>query len=172
MATAALNSDPTMLDRLEKDLMSKVTLAYAERADINAKVMGVFSLDDLENKNESDLAESIAVGVGYYGAQGHNPASVGQQNGERGPAGKMIEFNFIILLALPAHDGYVERPDATTLLTILRLFIQGSIIDNDPRQRCWDWIQEKPEIADSTDTTLYYSQLWRVLIPVPTRRAV
>lgn len=166
MAALPLNQDPFMAQRMEQSLISNCTDALAEYPDLNANVMGVFSLDDMEKLQESSLAERIAIGVALISITPVSARRDPQYNGEGGPAGKMLDFTFMVILGLPANDQYPRRFDASAILSILRFHTLGTGIEDGRMQRPWEFVQEKPEIADSTRTMLYYSQLWRVTIPI------
>lgn len=164
MATLMLNKDNSMLQRMELDLVNKVTAAY-NAAGLTANIHGVFSLDDLEQKEESDLCGLLAVGVGYAGAEPAEPR--GQLNtAPGGSAAKMVDFMFHLILAVPHGLNCVERYEATKLLTVLRNSILGSSCSGDATNRTWAFVKEFPNIADSSDTMLYYSQVWRLAVPV------
>lgn len=164
-----LNKDPDMITVMQFDLVAKAQLGLQAIPDLNAKVKGVFSIDDLEAMNEQELAEMLAVGVGYFGCQPTAERTGEQFNGERGNAARMLDFHFLIIIACPANDQYSPRSEPTTLLTVLRSAILGTTVGMDRVQRMWEFIQEKPEIADSTRTMLYYSQLWRVVMPIASK---
>ena len=161
---ARLNQSNDMIERMEHDLVTKAQTAYANSG-LTAKIHGVFSLDDLEDKEESDLCNGLAVGVGYAGAEAVHPkAPMGTAPG--GAAPKMVDFIFHIILAVPHGTGCTERFDATRLLTALRFSILGTSCSADSTNRTWAFEKEFPNITDSTDTMLYYSQVWRLAMPV------
>lgn len=161
-----LNRDVTMIERMEGDLATKCGAALTQ-VSITAGVHGVFSLDDLEKKTEADLCGSIAIGVGYMGAEpthlDSNPKA--PLNVGKGEAVKSLDFMFTVILAVPTGADCMERYDATKILTVLRQKIMGSDVDGDQVQRTWAFVKEQPNIAASTDTMLYYSQVWRVALP-------
>ena len=160
-----LNQDNDMLERMELDLSTKAQAAFVA-AGVQSNVHGVFSLDDLENKTEQDLCNLIAVGVGYAGAEPSEvPAKPGQPSAPGGNTVKVIDFVFHVILAVPHGKDCVERYSATKLLTILRRSIQGTPVDGDETNRTWSFTKEFPNVNDSTDTMLYYSQVWAVRIP-------
>ena len=161
-----LNRDADMIQRMETDLATKCAAAFAS-VQIAAGVHGVFSIDDLEQKTASDLCGNIAIGVGYMGAEPTNLDSNPKAalNVGRGEAVKSLDFMFMIILAVPYGDACLERYDATKLLTLLRQTVMGSTVDNDAVQRTWAFVKEQPQISASTETMLYYSQVWRVALP-------
>ena len=165
MATL-LNRDQSMIERMEGDLATKCAAAVAGIS-VTAGVHGVFSLDDLEKKTEADLCGGIAIGVGYMGAEpthlDTNPKAA--LNVGKGEAVKSLDFMFTVILAVPTGADCAERYDATKILTVLRQTIMGSDVDGDHVQRSWAFVKEQPNIAASTDTMLYYSQVWRVALP-------
>jgi len=156
-----------MVERMEADLGAKASAAYTA-AGISPAILGVFSLDDLEKKLESDLCGKLAVGVGYAGAEPtavvsnpKAPLNVGSSN-----AAKTVDFIFTVILAVPTGPECTERHSATKLLTILRLGILGSTVSGDNTNRTWAFVRESPNITESTETMLYYSQVWRVAMPI------
>lgn len=164
MATTRLNQDVGMVERMERDLTEKAQAAYAA-AGLSANIHGVFSLDDLEDTQESDLCGKLAVGVGYAGAESVTPAPVASGPGGVNTA-KMVDFIFHVILAVPHGQGCIERYDATKLLTSLRNAINGKHCSGDTTNRVWSFVKEFPNITDSTDTMLYYSQVWRLAMPL------
>lgn len=161
-----LNTDPGMIERMEVDLATKAEAAYTS-AGLSPVVFGVFSLDDLEKKSEADLCQKLAVGVGYAGAEPtvaqnlRDNLNVGSSN-----AAKTVDFIFTIILAVPTGAECSERYSATKLLTILRMGILGSSVSGDITNRTWAFVKESPNVQESTDTMLYYSQVWRVAMQV------
>lgn len=152
-----------MLERLELSLVSKAQEAFIA-AGLTANIHGVFSLDDLEDQTESDLCGKLAVGVGYAGAEPGTEAR-GQSSAPGGNTVKVIDFLFHVILAVPHGKGCAERYSATKLLTVLRRSIQGTPGDGDATNRTWTFVKEFPNVNDSTDTMLYYSQVWSLRIP-------
>lgn len=155
-----------MIEQMENDLVAKVTAAYTA-ANLDIGVYGVFSVDDLENKVESELCNKIAIGVGYMGAEptalDSNPKA--PLNVSRGVAAKTLDFMFLVILAVPTGPMCDERFDATKLLTMQRKRIMGSDVAGDVADRTWAFVKEGPEVSASSDTMLYYSQVWRVALP-------
>lgn len=165
MATALkLNSDFEMIERMELDLVSKAQTAFTA-AGLTANIHGVFSLDDLEAKEESDLCNMLAVGVGYAGAETYDTQRSNLNTAPGGPAVKNVDFAFAVILAVPHGVDCAERYSATKLLTVLRLGIIGSIVSGDIASRTWAFVREFPNIQDSTDSMLYYTQMWKVNLP-------
>ena len=161
MSKVLLQDNPQIVQILEKDLIEKALKALNANS-ISAKLHGVFSLDDLEAKTENDLDGFMAVGVGYQGCR-----PVGTQDV---PAGgnrsTHAEFLFMILFAAPTDAVTTQRHDATTMLSVLRRGIMGSPVAGSISQRPWQFVEEKPVIDESTRTMLYYTQVWRVKLPV------
>lgn len=159
-----LNLDPEQLQRMEDDLAQKVQDALAGLT-LSVKIHGIFSIDDLENKRVSDLCNgpSMAIGIGYLGSEGLERP---QRNvtTSHGNAAKAVEFSYMILLAIPADDKCTRRYDGMKLLAALRNRILGSTIDGDRVNRVWDFVQEKPDIGESSKEMLYYSQVWRTVM--------
>lgn len=162
-----LNQDPDMVERMEKDLTSKVKEAF-ESAGVSSMVFGVFSLDDLETKSKDELCNKLAVGVGYVlseptavSTNQKDPLNVGSVN-----AAKTVDFVFSIILAVPTGPECAERYSATKLLTVLRQSILGSTVSGDSTNRTWAFVKEAPNVAESTEEMLYYSQIWRVAVVI------
>lgn len=167
-----------LIDQLERDLIQKAVQAL-KAADIGAKVYGVFSLDDLENQKEEDMDDLIAVGVGYQGA-----TNTSIRNGTDKDKVDVAVFQFMILLACPSGPSSDVRAPATTVLGALRRGIRNSSVGSveapktpdwqtvgirpakGSTQRPWQWIQEVPQVEESTNTMLYYTQIWRLTLPV------
>jgi hypothetical protein len=161
-----LNNDDEMLQRMETDLATKCSAAMTA-AGVTANVHGVFSLDDLEKKGENDLCNKIAVGVGYAGAENRLEARSGRQgDAGGGQAIALMDALFHVLLVVPVGEDCEERYDATKLLTVLRRRVHGTKVDGDSSSRHWAWVKEFPNIEQSSDTLLYYSQVWRASIPM------
>lgn len=158
MTTPRLNQDNDMIERMEADLVAKAEDAFAA-ASLEAGIYGVFSLDDLEEKTEEDLCKKLAVGVGYAGAE---PASdpKGLNSAPGGNTSKGVDFLFHVILAVPHGPDCTERYSATKLLTVLRRSINGTTCSGDATNRTWSFVKELPNVQDSTDTMLYYSQVW------------
>lgn len=162
MTPVPLIKDPMLLERLEKDLIEKACTAL-DGAQIAAQVLGVFSLDELESKNEKELGGLLAVGVGYLGCR----STTTQENTAQSQGRAMNEYRFMILFAAPVDDQLSQRVYATTLLSTLRRGVLGSHIRDDATrtQRTWQFVEEQPVINESTRTMLYYTQVWRVALP-------
>lgn len=164
-ANTRLNADDEMVERMELDLITKARTAFGE-AGILASIHGVFSLDDLEAKQESDLCEMIGIGVGYAGAEPTEGIPTPLNSAPGGPSAKTVFFLFGIILAVPHGPDCKERYSATKLLTILRRSLLGSIVSGDSTNRAWAFVKEAPNVAESTGTMLYYSQVWRLAMPI------
>lgn len=160
--TLKLIEDPALLERLEEDLLDKAEVAL-NASDIRSRVLGIFSIDDLEAKTEDELQGLLAVGVGYLGSR----ATTVQGNTAQSQGRAMIEYRYMIVFAAPVDDQQSQRPYASTLLTVLRRGVLGSRITDpkSPTQRTWEFVEEQPVISESSRTMLYYTQVWRLLLP-------
>lgn len=159
--TTSLITDPDVLDRLEKDLIQKAVDALTA-AEVASVVYGVFSLDELERKQAEELEGRMAVGVGYQGCK----AMTLKDNAAQGNTAVGTEFFFLVMFAVPVDEVLSQRRTASQILSILRRGIVGSpIVDSARTQRTWTFVQEKPEVEDSTETMLYYTQVWRIVLP-------
>lgn len=165
--TELVHLDDEMIERMEIDLADKAAQAFTA-AGVLSNVYGVFSLDDLETKAEGELSRKPAVGVGYAGSapmevenNALRSAAPGQSSAMR-----MLSYKFQIILAVPTGPECLERYTATKLLTILRRRIHGAVVAGDGSQRRWNFQQERPHDAESTETLLYYSQTWQVSLPL------
>lgn len=161
-----LNKDVNMIQRMEEDLTEKAKVAFTTYQ-LKQNIFGVFSLDDLEGKLESDFCNNIGVGIGFMQVvptglttDPKAPLNVGSQN-----AVKQLDYFFGVILAVPTGEQCKERNNATKVLTALRFSIMGSVVAGDASSRTWAFVKEAPEIAQSSDTMLYYQQVWRVAIP-------
>ncbi len=159
-----LTKDNDMIERMELDLAAKAQSAYTA-AGLSPNVHGIFSLDDLEKKIEADLCSKLAVGVGYAGALPTIDPKAPLNTAPGGNAVKMVAFTFNVILAVPTGEDCLERYSATKLLTVLRRGILGSIIDGDSASRTWAFAKEFPNVQESTQTMLYYTQVWQVILP-------
>lgn len=161
-----LNQDPEMIERMENDLREKATDCFGV-AGVNSLVYGVFSMDHLESLRANEIEQGkVGIGIQYNGAapveidfNKQSSAAPGQ-----GTSAKLLAYSFLVILAVPVGPDCLERYNATKLLTLLRQFIQGSIIAGDQGQRRWSFQRERPEIGASDEDTLYYSQVWQVAL--------
>lgn len=161
--TTLLHMRDDMLQYMEQDLMDKAHAAY-EAAGVSSYVQGIFSLDDMEQKTLSELESKIGVGVGYHSADSLSRNMTGNPQDARGPV-DFVAYNFLILIAIPVDNGDLERYSATKLLTVLRKGVAGKTIAGDRASRTWMFVNEAPRIAESSDTVMYYAQVWRVALP-------
>jgi hypothetical protein len=159
-----LNSDLNQIERMECDLRDKARAAFT-RFGLGQNVFGVFSLDDLENKLESDLCQHIGVGIGFLKIEPANKDSTVQLNTGGGVATKMLHYFFSVIMAVPSGEQCSERHDATKVLTALRFDIMGSPVSGDATNRTWEFVHELPVPEQSSDTMLFYSQVWRLAMP-------
>lgn len=172
MSNIFLPDNPDMLEVLERDLIQKIKEAVS-KAGMNGNVFGVFSLDDLEHKKAEELCEGIAFGVGYQGIKPVTEHS-SQLNPAKGPAVQMCDVMFLVLVAAPTDEMCSKRLTGMKLLSILRQGILGSSVKTVPGQplgrnevqRSWSFVQERPEVGESSDTILYYTQQWRIVLPM------
>lgn len=161
-----LTDDVQMIERMERDLTSKAKVALG-RYDMGDYVFGVFSVDDLELKRRDDLCGKMAVGVGYFRTvpvASETTSRAGALNPGLSTAAKTLSFEMVVMLAVPTNDGCSDRVQATAVLSALRMQILGSKVAGDPSNRTWDFVREGPEVEASSDTMLYYTQVWRVAI--------
>lgn len=156
-----LNLDEDIIKTLELDLVTKSQAAY-QQAGIEPNVFGVFNIDDLEKKQVSDLCGKLAVGVGYAGADTATPTPNAQNPGSTSV--RMVAYLYHIIVAVPYGENCVERYDGTKLLTVLRRGINGKTVEGDGTNRPWMFVKEFPNVEESTDSMLYYSQIWRIAV--------
>lgn len=162
LATNIRDSDK-QIELLEGNLIDRCVDALNAN-EIAAVVDGVFSLDQLEGMMEDDLDGRIGVGIGYLGCKvaEQRPNPTGDQR-----IVNMVEYLFTCVLAVPVDGILSQRLSATNLLTVLRKGILGKPVEvSRGNQRPWQFVQEKPEVDESTPTMLYYTQVWRLLMPV------
>lgn len=165
-----LHDNPAFLEVLEQDLIDKLKNAV-NNAGLCGHVYGVFSLDDLESKNAEDLNGGIAFGVAY---QGMKPITEhrDQLNPGKGPAVQMADAFFMVLVAAPVAEFCNQRLTAHRLLTVLRQGIlgkpvtAGGSLGRNEVSRTWVFVQEKPETGESDEKMLYYTQVWRLVLPM------
>lgn len=163
-----LQADNDMVQAMELDLVTKVQEAYAT-AGLSANILGVYSIDDLENMRVGDLCNLIGVGVAYNGAVPTPPDSHVNSSAPGGRSVKMIDFMFLVILVVPHGEGCTERYDATKLLTVIRRGVLGTTCAGDVTNRTWSFVREFPNVQESTDSELYYSQIWKISIPESNR---
>lgn len=157
-----LQDEQNMIQVMELDLVTKVKQAF-DASGLQASIFGVFSLDDLENRLIGDLCQRLAAGVGFYGVE---PAPPEQNPNVTSARVKHLSYIFHIIFAVPTGASCEERQKATALMQHCIKRILGTHIDGDTTNRTWDFVKAGPNISESTDTMLYYSQVWRVAIPV------
>ena len=150
MADNVLHRNINMLAIMEQDLVDKVKAAFAANPEVELDVYGVFDLDELERLQESSFRNQLAVGVGYLGAERLGSESSNISTG----FARTLNYNFIVLLAVPTSDSGATRYSATRLLTVIRNSIMGTRISNDTLQRQWSIVREKPEIGESNRNML------------------
>lgn len=157
----SIHTDPDMIQRMEDDLRNKIQVAINCNPDLNMVVHGVFSIEDLEQKLESEMGGAIGVGVGYMGCERKE-----DQKPARGNAASIATFSFTTILAVPTSKFSDERHPATKLLSLVRNSIIGQPVGDDTVQRVWDFVREQAEPSASTPTMLYYSQVWQLTLPI------
>lgn len=172
MSNVLLPNNPDLLEVLERDLIHKIKDSVS-KAGLGGNVYGVFSLDDLETKSAEDFCGGVAFGVGY---QGTKPVTenAGQINTAKTGALQTCEVLFLVLVAAPMDEMCSKRLTGMKLLTILRQGIMGSSVSAVPGepagrnevQRSWAFVGERPEVSESTSTMLYYTQQWRIVLPM------
>lgn len=171
MAVDTLNTSIEMLERMELDLAERVR-DILQQEQVSAPVMGVFSIEDMEAMRESDVcaSNSIAVGVGYNGAFARPRAQGNVDNATARP--EIVDFVYGVILAVPASGDCALRPSAGRVLTALRLGIMGTgVAEGHPGgriARTWEFVQESPSVRESSADLLYYSQVWRLSLPLKT----
>lgn len=166
MATL-LHDNPELLEILEADLRNKIVYLMNKNS-LSSVVDGVFSLDDLENKTHDSIAMGmLAFGVAYQGCQPVNEAEAKRSNVDHGSGAQMGFFHFSVIIAARVDAMCSQRTTASRILTILRRgILQSEIPLGNRGTRTWGFVQERPEIADSTKEMLYYSQVWRICLPM------
>lgn len=148
-------------------MIDKATKALNE-ADVAHLAVGVFNLDGLEEALQGELSQRVAIGVAYAKAapveidfnrqQGISPSRAG--------GGRTYGFEFLVMLATPVSSGSCGRHSGTKLLTVLRNAIQGTPVSTDDIQRTWALTTEGPRPDASSDTLLYYAQVWQINLPI------
>lgn len=179
---ASLVKDLNIIDTLEKDLVGKIQ-EFVTAQDIDAVIHGVFSLDDLENKLENDLQGGLGIGVGFLGREVERSESENTSNSTRtvysSNAGAIVSYTYLVVLAVPTDGSCNSRLSATQILTLLQAKITASAVgDSDEvptnsniirsvkSQRNWEFLKDGPSVAESTATLLFYTQYWKLRIPI------
>lgn len=159
-----ISNDLDMIEKMEADLVAKIAAALEGNPNIDSMaVHGIFSLDHLETMLASQLCNDIGVGVGFVGAE--RMGSRTDLNVDRSNPAAMLDFKFVVVLAVPTEESCGTRHNATRLLTLMRRGILGKTIANDSVSRTWNFVSEHPEISASTKQMLYYAQVWQVSLP-------
>jgi hypothetical protein len=120
----------------------------------------VFSLDDLlvrGNQQNFPIA-----GVMYDGAVPKgNEASPAN---DKGSAASLVDVQFTVIIATQyGYSGLEDvKSSAFDLLDAIRSRVVGYMGVN---KRPWRFVVEKPEYEPSTDGLVFYSQVWRTLVP-------
>lgn len=159
-----LNQDNEMIERMERSLVSHAGASIIQ-AEAQASVFGLFSIDELEERTVADLCNKLAIGVAYAGAEPSNAKDT-TSSAPGGREVKMVEYVFHVILAVPYGEKCLERYSATKLLTILRRGINGKTCDGDTTNRAWAFVKEFPNVNQSTDSVLFYSQVWALRMPL------
>lgn len=177
MSTYPMHQDPKLIEVLEKDLIDKAFVALTD-ADIGADLYGVFSLDDLDRRTEAELNGDVALGVAYS-----NTTNTSVRENASDKQVDMLAYQFLIVVACPTSDDGAGRVPGTRVLTALRQKIKTAIVGDTEvpqgfpgqvvglrkalgsTQRRWQFVQEVAQVEESTPTMLYYTQVWRLLLP-------
>lgn len=160
-----LNKDPEMIERMAVDLSEKAHAAMTA-VGINPNVYSIFSLDELEQKTENDICESMALGVGWI-RTATTAESGGTNNGTASSSkSRMIEHFFGVIMAVPTNAACLATTTPTKLLATLMLGILGKEVANDPSSRTWEFVRMDTVPNESSETMLYYQQVWRLAMPV------
>ena len=172
----SLSRDLDMIEVMEKDLITKTQAAFSSTGDIS-QVMGVFSLDEVESIKLEDLCGKPLIAIGYKAGL---PQDGPRLRNNSTPAG-FFEFDFGAILCMPVvSTGYkskdasckaTARYKATRLLTIMRMaYINtpvaatGSTVAINPL--VWGFVMEAPLPAESSEKFMYYTQVWRLTVPI------
>ncbi|HBO9768529.1 TPA: hypothetical protein ACMFP1_002912 [Pseudomonas aeruginosa] len=168
MADTIITDYDEVLDLLENDLKTKIIRAM-QRANIQASVVGVFSLDELEQRTESDMAMgNVVFGVAYQGCK-PGPDMPERTNPAHTNGAGFADFLFSIIIGGKVDTWCSQRGFVARILTLLRKEIYQSDVQTGKRPeavRVWNFVQERPEIADSSSDMLYYSQVWKLNLPL------
>jgi hypothetical protein len=172
--------DPNMVEVMEADLVRRVT-DLATVAQIDMGIHGVFSLDDLEAMTVGDLCKKIAIGIAYVGAEDTKVTGPSLAAGTNANAARAdVEFNFLIVLAVPVtRAGSDNRLDGSKMLSTIRQSLLGKTVQpptsntpyNPVQSGTWRYVKEQPQPSESTSDMLYYSQVWRVVLPIATKNS-
>lgn len=158
-----LNHDIEMIERMTVDLSEKATAAM-NAAGIQPNVYTIFSLDELEEKTESDICNSHALGVGWLQSVTMNE-SAGTNNGTASTSkARGVEHLFGVILAAPIECAGQFAP--TKLLSALLLGVLGQKVADDPASRTWEFVRQATVPNESSDKMRYYQQVWRLAMPI------
>ena len=167
MANTLITQEDDCLERLEECLRD-LTIEAMRNGNLHSNVIGAFSIDDLEKQDPSAIAMGkVLFGVIYVGCKAKDNKAQGQA--DNGSGAQFTEFLFQIVVGGKVDSMCRQRQTHGRILTRLRKEITLARVQYGHRpemNRPWVFVQEKPEIGDSTEEMLYYSQTWSISLPL------
>lgn len=167
MATDILTQQDDCLEQLENFLKDRIIEAM-RNGNMSGVVHGAFSIDDLEKQDPSAIAlGKVLFGVVYVGcsAAEANPPKLS----DGGNGAQFTAFQFKVVVGGRVDAMCKQRLMHGRILTRLRKEITLTHVQYGRRlemTRPWVFIAERPEIAESTEEMLYYSQTWSISLPL------
>lgn len=143
-----------------------ITQLLAELVSLVSKVpafthnnFSIFDLDDLIKTSE--MQSFPIVGVGYDGAE---PTDTLNPVSKSNVGAVLIDTQFIVVVGVDyVYGSGDKKSQATDLLSQVRPMVAGYQKVN---SRPWRFIGERPEPQASGNGIIFYSQIWRTLVPL------
>lgn len=170
---ATFTDDNEFLEIINAHLVECIVQA-TRKGNITSSVQGVFSLDELESKSENDIMQGkVAFGVAYIGCE---PRTRDESDGRSLPMHTNgvdhVEFRFVVIIGCRADTTCSQRPLFQKILSMVRKEIFLSRLQVGRRAelvRPFTLVRERPEVQDSTQSVLYYSQVWSINLPLTSK---
>jgi len=162
-----LTQEDDCLEQLENFLKDRVVEAM-RNGDLSSSVHGAFSIDDLEKQDPGAIGlGKVLFGVVYVGCNAAEAKEPKLSDGGNGA--QFTAFHFKIIVGGRVDTLCKQRQTHGRILTRLRKEIALTHVQYGRRPemtRPWVFVNERPEIAESTEEMLYYSQTWSISLPL------
>lgn len=157
-----------MLNITIKQLEDELISLAKEIPIFSEKTISIFMLDEFESRLANGFVPPV-VAVGYDGCEPIQENQGTRTDGKSGRCGAiMLNAQFIIVIATQyQYTGQGDgKADGFALLDQLRSKIFGYSGVN---SRPWRFMGERPEPEDSSDGTIFYSQVWQTTLSLTTQ---
>lgn len=154
-----------------RELHSELETILRQVPSFSGHAFSIFSVDNLQQQ-AGNIGWPLA-GVMYEGCspaedkQGGTPQSSPRGRGDFGVA--MLDVQYSIVIGVQyGFSGTMGDADSDTKLYAFSLLddVRAAVLGfKGVNTRPWRFIGEKPELEASTDTEVYYSQVWRTTVP-------